>query len=135
MDLAPRPVETFTEDKQSWRGSSKGTTTMRPITLDGAALAAVFADGHVPSGVFLKLVGGKYVPAIGDGTDAALVEYVLGAPVRVKRFDSSGGSTTVDVQGPGQWEGVIRRSKVPANSRYHVGYETGALMKFMKFVP
>ena len=100
-------------ENQEWLGSAHGTQEMESVTLDGAAFAAVYTDGVVPSGVVVakNVAGTKVVPfvtAAGDATGVAVGHL----------FTTTLVSATSDTTGSLYWHGRVRVAKLPALSRY-----------------
>ena len=96
-------VESYTTDNQTWLGSRHGTDVARTVTIDGTA-AADF-DGHIPSGIPLKLdsLTGKYAPV--DDVADVLAGFLLTA----QAFDGAS-----DVVAPLLDRGRVRATRLPA---------------------
>lgn len=113
MDLRIR-TETFSPDEDlSWLGSAHGVATGDPITLDGSAFLATFADGIVPSGVVLGRITatGLYAPysnAAADGTEVA-----RGHLLTTKDLGGTTAGTAGDVAGSLYWHGEVVEAKLP----------------------
>lgn len=72
MNLRQQTEQTVAASSQAWLGSAHGTTATESITVDAATFEATFADGRVPSGVFVsERADGLYVYGnAGDGDRA-----------------------------------------------------------------
>lgn len=83
-----------------WLGSAHGTESAATVTIDGASLSAF--DKVIPSGIPLKVSGGKYVPvtAVGD----TLAGFLLTR----QDFDGTG-----DVVAPMIERGKVRVDRLP----------------------
>ena len=113
MDLSLR-TETFTQDDQSWLGSSHGTDMARSVTLDTSAFTSGthYPNGYFPSGLPLGKItaSGKYGPynnASSDGTEnlAGFLLTAVDAP----------SVNTIDPQGALLIHGVVVESKLPVS--------------------
>lgn len=114
MDLSLR-TESFSQDDQTWLGSSHGTDMARSITLDTSAFTAAthYPNGFFPSGLPLGKItaSGKYGPydnAAVDGTET-LAGFLLSA-VKAPAVD------TIDVQGALHIHGVVVTANLPIDA-------------------
>ena len=115
MDLTLRE-ETYVEEKHDWLGSGHGTDSTDPLTLDGALLGAIFADGIVRSGVVLGKITAtgrytRYADAGADGEETA--EYLLFTTQRLRQYQDAAGSFK-NVPAAGLWHGQVVEAKLPA---------------------
>ncbi len=88
MDLSLRS-ETFTQDAQDWLGSSHGTDTAKPVTLDKSTFTSGthFPDGYLMSGIALGKITatGKYGPyddALSNGQNVFAGYLFTAVPIR-----------------------------------------------------
>lgn len=111
LNLAIRTTPFGVPENQTWLGSSRGTQSADPITLDATLCVAIFATGLVPSGIALTKragSGNRYSPTLVADT---VIDGHLFTTV-----DMTAGGTQTSVNTPAalMWEGEIIVAKVPA---------------------
>ena len=116
-------------ENQEWLGSRHGTQEMDPVTLDGAALIAIFPTGIVPSGVVLakSSVTGKYTRYANAGANG------LGTPLghlftTVDLTDGGLVPAGADHTGSILWHGEIVEAKLPTGHGLDAGAKTAMPM-------
>lgn len=133
MDLSLRE-ETYVEEKQDWLGSAHGTDSTDPLTLDGALLGAIFADGIVRSGIVLGKVTAtgryaRYDDSLSTGLEVA--SYLLYTSQRLRRYQDAAGAFK-NVTAAGLWHGQVVESKLPTSHGLDAAAKTD--LKHVKFV-
>lgn len=128
MDITLQPTETFLAEDRSWLGSRDGTDVTQTVTLDTSTFVegTHYAAGYIPSGTVLGRITatglfGPYDNAASDGREVAVGFLYSNTKVR------SGGP---DVGAPIHWRGVIRASRLPANSGLDSAARTDLAVKF-----
>ncbi|MGB7237137.1 MAG: hypothetical protein WBD41_14275 [Rhodococcus sp. (in: high G+C Gram-positive bacteria)] len=103
MDITVKQ-ETFGQDDQSWLATAHGTNTARPINLDVASFAGLYADGYIKSGYALKKIGSRY--GLRTDGDAEPVEGHLFTAVKVPAGATVLGAALY-------WHGAVVAAKLP----------------------
>lgn len=114
MDLSLRE-ESFTIEDHSWLGSAHGTDATDSLTLDGALLGAIFADGLVRSGTVLGIVTatGRYTRYNDAGVAGENVaRYHLYTSVQLRETIDTAGAFK-NVGAAGLWHGQVVEAKLP----------------------
>ncbi len=114
MDITLQPTESYQAEDRSWLGSRDGTDVTQTVTLNTSTFVANthYPNGYIPSGTVLGRITatglfGPYDNAASDGREVAVGFLYSNTKVR------SGGP---NVGAPIHWRGVIRSSRLPANS-------------------
>lgn len=131
MNLGVKSQAFNPSENQEWLGSHEGTQSQDSITLDGAALMALFPTGIVPSGVLLakKTSNGKYtryVAAGGDGTGTPVGHLFTTVDLTVGGMIPAGSDTAASLQ----WRGEIVEAKLPAGHGVDAGAKTSLAGRF-----
>lgn len=131
MNLGVKSQTFGPAENQEWLGSHEGTQSQDSITLDGAALMALFPTGIVPSGVVLakSSVTGKYTRyanAGANGLGTPLGHLFTTVDLTAGGLVPAGGDTAASLQ----WRGEVVESKLPTGHGLDAGAKTALAGRF-----